>query len=254
MSAGGRGSGQAVSVIVPVYNAESCILEALRSVRAQNHAPMEILLIDDGSTDGTVALVNAGGAEARNTGLKCATGDFICLLDADDGWFPGKLAAQLSYLERHPDVGAVSHTWLDWRPASNGNYPPLAWQAPTDPQRVDPAQSGWIYPRLLLEPTVQTSTMMMRRGIVEMNGFFRADLTTGEDYDYWLRLSRLTRIDKLATAYSFYRRGSAESLTGRVLPVNHGYEVIQAAIDRWGRTAPDGSSFSRKQLERRLGQ
>ncbi|MDR2260358.1 MAG: glycosyltransferase family 2 protein [Azoarcus sp.] len=263
----GDDSGRTVSVIIPARNAEGYILDALRSVRAQEYAPLEILLVDDGSTDGTAALVerempevkivrqaNTGVAGARNTGLKHAAGDFICFLDADDGWFPGKLAAQLSYLEQHPDVGAVSHAWLDWRPDPHGNYPPLAWQAPAAPPRADPAQSGWIYPRLLLEPVVQTSTMMMRREIVEMTGFFRTDLTTGEDYDYWLRLSRLSRIDKLSAPYSFYRRGSPESLTGRILPVNHGYEVIRAAIGRWGLAAPDGAALPRKLIEHRLGE
>jgi glycosyltransferase involved in cell wall biosynthesis len=256
-----------VSVIVPACNAERYVLDALRSALAQNHEPLEIILVDDGSTDGTAALVerempeveiirqaNAGVAAARNTGLRRATGDFICLLDADDGWFPGKLAAQLSYLEQHADVGAVSHAWLDWRPDPDGNYPPLARPAPAAPPRADPAQSGWIYPRLLLEPVVQTSTMMMRREIMEMTGFFRTDLTTGEDYDYWLRLSRLSRIDKLSAPYSFYRRGSAASLTGRILPVNHGYEVIKAAIGRWGLAAPDGSTLPRKLIEHRLGE
>jgi glycosyltransferase involved in cell wall biosynthesis len=256
-----------LSVIVPAYNAEAYVLEALRSVLAQEHAPLEILLVDDGSSDNTVALVerempmvhvirqaNAGVAEARNTGLRHADGDYICLLDADDGWFAGKIAAQLSYLERHPDTGALGHAWLNWYPDAAGCYRPLAWQPPADPQRIDTGHSGWIYPCLLMECIIHTSTLMIRREFVDMTGFFRTDLVTGEDYDYWLRLSRLTKIDKLAAPYSFYRRGSMTSLTGRVKPIDHGYEVVRAAVERWGLAAPDGSTLLRAQIERRLGQ
>jgi glycosyltransferase involved in cell wall biosynthesis len=109
-----------VSVIIPAYNAERFVLDAVHSVTAQDYPAIEVLLIDDGSRDRTVAIVeqsapsvqvirqpNAGAAAARNTGLRHATGEFICYLDADDGWFAGKLKAQVDYLSRHVNVGAV---------------------------------------------------------------------------------------------------------------------------------------------------
>jgi len=256
-----------VSVVIPAYNASKHVLEALESVRAQNYAPLEILLVDDGSNDDTAELVerampeatiirqaNSGAAMARNNGLARASGDFICFLDADDGWFPGKLDAQLAYMERHPETGAVTHSWINWRPRSDGNYAPLAWTPPTEPLAVDPAQSGWIYPRLLMEYLIQTSTVMIRREVARTVGFFSPDLVTGEDYDYWLRLSRLTRIDKLSGIYSFYRRDSGENLTGTMQPCDYGYEVVRAAFARWGLTSPDGTVLARSRYERRLGQ
>lgn len=254
-----------VSVIIPAFNAETYIIEAIKSVLAQDYSPLEILLVDDGSTDGTVELVrerfpqvriisqpNAGVAVARNTGLAAATGDFVCLLDADDGWFPGKLQAQVAYLQAHPEAGAVYHAWRVWMPESDGQFRRLQVSPPQDATAIDTEKSGWIYPRLLMDCIVHTSTIMIRREWVEKVGFFRAELINGEDYDYWLRLSRFTRIDKLAGVYSFYR-GSPGSLTRSVKSVNYEYEVVRAALARWGRVAPDGAVLPKAQIERRLG-
>src|SRR5262245_10754564 len=98
-----------VSCIVPVYNGEAFLGEALASIRAQRHRPIEILVVDDGSTDGTAAVVmaadagirymrqdNAGGAAARNRGIGMARGTFVAFLDADDLWPPEKLERQIA--------------------------------------------------------------------------------------------------------------------------------------------------------------
>jgi glycosyltransferase involved in cell wall biosynthesis len=255
-----------VSVIIPAYNAEKFVLDAIRSVDLQEYPSVEVLLIDDGSRDGTVKLVqreapwveiiqqpNAGAAAARNTGLRHATSEFICFLDADDGWFPGKLDAQVDYLTRHPDVGAVYHDWLVWQPDEAGVY-----HTPTRPPRsiadeVDPTQSGWIYPRLLLDCIVHTSTVMMRREVALDVGEFETTLVTGEDYDYWLRLSRKCQIHKLTGTYSFYR-SVVGSLTGVPKAENNEYRVLKRAILRWGLSSPDGASASRYLVRKRLGQ
>ena len=192
-----------VSVIIPAYNAEKYVLEAIRSVEAQGYGSVEILLIDDGSKDSTVELVrqaapqvriiqqaNAGAAAARNKGLEEATGDFICFLDADDGWFPGKLKAQVQYLQAHPEVGVCYHKWYVWKPNERGEFlPPQRSEEPVVGE-IDPARSGWIYTNLLLDCIVHTSSVMMRREVVRTIGFFKTNLVTGEDYDYWLRVSR----------------------------------------------------------------
>lgn len=243
-----------VSVIMPAYNAELYVLEAVRSVLDQDYEPVEILLIDDGSTDNTVEWVrreapqvkvvqqaNAGVAAARNTGLRCARGELICFLDADDGWLPGKLTAQVNYLQRHPEVGLVFHRWWVWKPDETGAYiRPLELLVPV-PGEIDPARSGWIYPQLLLDCIVHTSTVMMRREMFEKTGFFDTTLLVGEDYDYWLRVSRKYKIDKLTGVYSFYRE-AAGSLTKMPKSENYGYRVIKRAMDQWGLSAPDGSS------------
>jgi glycosyltransferase involved in cell wall biosynthesis len=113
------GSEPLVSVIIPVFNGERYLAEALESVFAQDHRPVEVIVIDDGSTDASaevarsfdeVVLVvteNAGAAAARNLGLARATGTFLAFLDADDLMAPGRLTAQLGYLSAHPKTGCV---------------------------------------------------------------------------------------------------------------------------------------------------
>lgn len=243
-----------VSVIMPAYNAEKYVLEAIRSIFDQDYEPVEVLLVDDGSRDGTVERVrretpqvqiirqaNAGVAAARNTGLRHARGELICFLDADDGWFPGKLMAQVDYLQQYPEVGLVFHRWWVWKPDETGAYiGPLGLPVPV-PGEIDPVRSGWIYPQLLLDCIVHTSTVMMRRQVFEEIGFFDITLIVGEDYDYWLRVSRKYKIDKLTGVYSFYRE-AAGSLTKTPKSENYGYHIIKRAMDQWGLSAPDGSS------------
>lgn len=255
-----------VSVVIPAYNAERFVLDALRSVIDQHYEPIEILLVDDGSQDQTVALVeqelpgvriirqqNAGAAAARNTGLREARGDLICLLDADDGWFPGKLAAQVEHLRQHPEVGLVFHDWLVWRPDQHGHYAEPE-RAAAQPPGLDLACSGWIYSRLLLDCIVHTSTVMLRREVVEEIGYFDTELVNGEDYNYWLRVSRKYQIHKLAAVYSYYRE-VAGSLTklAKPKPENYEYRVVSEAIARWGLVSHDGQSISGRDAAKRLG-
>jgi glycosyltransferase involved in cell wall biosynthesis len=106
-----------VSCIVPVFNGEKYFPEAVDSILAQTYRPLEVVVADDGSTDGTAALVagygdqvrylfqpNTGTAAACNLGLKAAQGDFIAFLAADDLWHPERLARQMSRFQRPPDL------------------------------------------------------------------------------------------------------------------------------------------------------
>jgi GT2 family glycosyltransferase len=115
-----------VSVVTPTYNRAHCLGRAIDSVLAQTHSRVEVILLDDGSTDGTRALVkarygddrrvryfhqpNAGVTAARNAALKHVTGDFVAFIDSDDAWWPWKLELQLACMAAHPEVGM---TWTD---------------------------------------------------------------------------------------------------------------------------------------------
>jgi glycosyltransferase involved in cell wall biosynthesis len=117
---------QLVSVIVPTYNRAYCLADAVNSVLAQSHRNVEVIIIDDGSTDQTTQLVatnwgrdrrvkyfvqaNQGVTAARNQGLARATGDFIAFLDSDDRWKPWKLATQIAAMDHSPEIGMV---WTD---------------------------------------------------------------------------------------------------------------------------------------------
>ena len=122
-------SDELVSVVIPVFNGAPFVAKAVASVRAQGHGAVEILVVDDGSTDGTQEALkrleqsdeirwfqrNHGGpARSRNYGIEAARGQYIALLDCDDEWLPGKLAAQLAIMRARPEVGLV-HTDFDVR-------------------------------------------------------------------------------------------------------------------------------------------
>jgi len=115
-----------VSVIIPTYNRSHTIAQAIQSVQEQSIEPLEIIVIDDGSTDNTSALIketfpdvklyrqsNHGVSHARNRGIESASGNWIAFLDSDDAWYPGKLEAQLKELERNPKV-RLCHSDEHW--------------------------------------------------------------------------------------------------------------------------------------------
>src|SRR5512143_4014499 len=114
-----------VSVVMPVYNGARYLRQALESALNQTYRPLEIIVVDDGSTDETSAILaefgsrirairqkNPGSAAARNAALQAAHGEIIAFLDADDLWLPQKLEVQVAYLRAHPDVELVATRWL----------------------------------------------------------------------------------------------------------------------------------------------
>lgn len=107
-----------VSVVIPAFNAEAFVAEAIESALAQDYEPREVIVVDDGSTDRTSAVAssypvrcvtqpNGGQAAARNAGVAFCRGPLVAFLDADDLWMPGKLSGQVAYLMAHPEVGYV---------------------------------------------------------------------------------------------------------------------------------------------------
>jgi glycosyltransferase involved in cell wall biosynthesis len=112
-------TGELVSVVVPVHDGERFVGEAIESVLAQTYAPIEVIVVDDGSTDGTADIIarypsvrslaqdNAGPSAARNAGIAVATGAYVTFCDSDDRFRPTKVAAQVAHLEAHPGTGCV---------------------------------------------------------------------------------------------------------------------------------------------------
>jgi len=251
-----------VSVVIPAYNCGQFIGDALDSVVDQNYPALEVFVVDDGSTDDTCEVVarygsavtlmrqrNAGAAVARNEGLRRARGKYIALLDADDLWLPGKLRLQVDHLERNVDVAMCCTRWHLLHPDAAGRYQIERARAP-ESATVDPNCAGWIYCELLLDCEVWTSTVVMRRELSERVGGFDAELRRGQDYDYWLRASRVTRIDRLDAPLALYRLQVAHD---RKFPdTNWELAVIRGAIERWGATGPDGRALPPAELRARL--
>ena len=208
-----------VSVVIPTFNCAAYIGAAIESALGQTHRPHEILVVDDGSTDGTEAVVatfgtrvrylrqaNGGVAAARNTGLREASGDAIAFLDADDFWEPDKLAVQLAVFAACPDVDLVCADFSlvsergeeRQRSYVKGKYRVfrsygLDWPD-IFPARLELADGACVYhgrplPSLFLGNFVNTSSVLLRRRAVERAGEFSATLRTQEDYEYWLRVA-----------------------------------------------------------------
>jgi len=191
----------AVSIVIPAYNSERYIGATLASVLAQSYRDYEVIVVDDGSTDGTRTAVSAaegliryisqqnqGPAAARNAGISAAGGALICFLDADDVWTPNKLAEQVAFMERHPAIGLVFSDEEEFEDdrvhcpsllAKSRFYPEIAQRS------VIPAAFG----KLLEENFIPTSTVMSRRECFDTCGLFDVSLRGPEDRDMWSRIA-----------------------------------------------------------------
>lgn len=255
-----------VSVVIPCYNAERYIGATIRSVLAQDVDGLEVIVVDDGSRDRSVELVralfpqvrlveqaNAGVAAARNHGLSLARGEWVAFVDADDIWLPGKLKAQLDEMAALPDCRMSYTAWEVWPcldPEPQAGYLEQLAASADDRARWSGA-SGWIYAQLLLDCVVWTSTVLAQRSLFEELGGFDPKLRIGEDYDLWLRASRVTPIHRVARPYALYRMHPS-SITRSLPTANYRAIVVGRALANWGMRSPDGSEADRGAVRRVL--
>ncbi|OGB33428.1 MAG: hypothetical protein A3F78_22320 [Burkholderiales bacterium RIFCSPLOWO2_12_FULL_61_40] len=254
-----------VSVVMPAYNARPFIEESIASVLSQDYPSIELIVVDDGSSDGTTEAVarwgdrvkvirqtNAGPAAARNRGIAQAQGEFLAFLDADDVWLPGKISLQVQYLQDHPEVGVVFGDFLHWHAQTDGSF--LRPPTPPEPNphcAIEPAQSGWIYTDLLLDSTICIITAMVRRSVVQTVGGMDEALATGEDYDFWLRVSRQFRVHRSHCPLACYRlhAGGTTKVPRRE---DNEYKVLLRALSAYGPVGPDHVAVPAGALRARL--
>lgn len=252
-----------VSVVMPAYNARAFIVEALNSVLSQGIDSLEILVVDDGSSDGTAEAAeafgapvkvlrqaNAGPAAARNLGLAHARADVIAFLDADDVWLPGKLSAQLTCLAHRPDLGVVYGAFLRWTAQPDGSFL-LPSGVPSHSKKLVVGPDSWIGDQLLFDNVVHIITAVVRRRVFDAVGCFDEALRTGEDYDFWLRVSSQFQAAKINDPVALYRIHAA-STTQLPRLTNNEYEVLRRAIARRGKVREPWSFGSEKALMHRL--
>jgi glycosyltransferase involved in cell wall biosynthesis len=186
-----------VAVIVPAFDAEATLGSALASVAAQTRMPDEVIVVDDGSSDGTVTLAkswdahlpitvltaehNAGPSAARHAGIEAADSELIALLDADDVWFPDHLEAMLA-THAATDDGLASADTLIWIPGRAVSSRPLSHGAPL-PAPDD--QLAW-----LLDDNRLSISSMFSRARYDAVGGFRPEFRGTEDWDLWIRMVR----------------------------------------------------------------
>jgi O-antigen biosynthesis protein len=193
-----------VTVIIPTYNRADLLPRALGSVLAQTFTDFEVLVVDDGSIDGTDALmtaytdsrvrylrqpVNAGVSAARNRGLRESRGEFIAFLDSDDEWYPEKLTIQVERMRTLPDTVGLLHCGVE-------NHGPDGTV-----EVFTPSHHGDIHHTLLRVNVLHgaPSGALLRRSVVATAGFFDEGIPAIEDYDYWLRITRFFEVAFLET-------------------------------------------------------
>jgi len=184
-----------VSVIIPTYNRRELVQRAIGTVLAQTRPVQEIIVVDDGSTDGTgqalasafgerirvVRQDNAGVSSARNHGLRLARGRYLALLDSDDEWLPTKTQRQIEWLEARPDYGMAL---CDVVRMDAGHHDVELFR-----RRELLPEDGHILKWVLLQPSLVPASVMMRREVFETVGGFDESLATGEDLDFHLRVA-----------------------------------------------------------------
>lgn len=255
-----------ISVVIPCYNAARYVAAAVRSALAQRTGSMEIIVVDDGSSDGSAQVVrqqfssvdvveqpNLGVAAARNAGIRRARGEWIAFLDADDVWLPGKIAAQRRLLADMPAARMVYTAWHVWESCEPEPSPGLlhTLSRGADDNGQWRGASGWIYPELLVDCVVWTSTVLAHRSLFDEAGLFDPSLRIGEDYDLWLRVSRVTPILRVCAPFALYRM-NASSITRQLPERNYRSDVVRHAVRRWGYGSPDGRLANRSEVNRGL--
>lgn len=212
-----------ISVIIPVYNRERYIKQALDSVLAQTYANFEVIAIDDGSSDSSLAILNeyqrlhpdkirvlvqknAGPSVARNNGIMAARGEYIAFLDSDDYWAANKLEKQLALFEKHSNVAFVysGYSLID----EMGNV--------FEERRPEPDFQGNIHDKLWLEANIISGgTLLVQREKLMRIGLFDIDLRGAENLDLRLRLSAHGDVYFAEDLLYFYRI-HRESLTANL--------------------------------------
>lgn len=201
-----------VSVIIPTYNRADMIGDAIRSVLDQTYGNWELIVVDDGSTDDTRAVVagfndprthyvfqqNRGLPAARNTGIRAAQGIYIAFLDSDDCFLPQKLAWQVAALDAEPDTGLVASGYIETDAMLQPLREVASWHA---------------HPELSTPQWLQTcpfisSSVLVRRAWLERVGLFDEDMRYIEDWDLWLRLAhagcRMRWVERIVSCYRFH--------------------------------------------------
>lgn len=198
-----------VSIIIPVYQSVNTIAEAIKSALNQTFKEIEIIVVDDGSTDELdkeiqqfgdkitfVKQKNQGAAASRNNGIKHSSGEIIAFLDADDIWLPEKLALQLPLFQQNPKVGVV---FGNAHFLSDGKIQPKTYFDLYTPFR------GSIFPELFARNFIPMSSVLVRRQVLEQVGLFDESVYCVEDYELWLRIAKFWKFDYIQNQVAVYR-------------------------------------------------
>ena len=197
-----------VSIIIPAYNKAEYTRQTVESVLAQTYPGIEIIVVDDGSSDTTpqvmagygtriryIRKANGGACSARNEGIRNASGEYVAFIDCDDLYHPEKIERCVDCLENNPFFGFVytAASFIDQKGNIQGQY---------DHPR---SSEGRITRRLILGNFICNSTVVVRRDVLAKAGFFDEKVFTPADWDMWLRLSQVSGAGYLKVPLTKYR-------------------------------------------------
>jgi GT2 family glycosyltransferase len=243
-----------VSAIVPAYNCAPYLGAAIDSALGQEGIDVEVVVVDDGSTDATSSVIasfggrirairqdNRGPSAARNAGLAISRGEFVAFLDADDTWEPRKSRIQVAYLQRHASCGLVFCDVLRMDETGRTITPILGERAPQTP-------TGRCLERLFLGNFVLVPGVMVRRSILDRVGTFDESLRSAEDYDLWLRIARVAEIGFVPEALASWRERAGQASRKRDPMLEGEVRVLENALQR----SPELSTRLGRRLRRRF--
>lgn len=222
-----------VSIVIPTYNRSGIVQRAIDSVLAQTFADLEVVVVDDGSTDDTRAALsayggrvryarqeNAGPAAARNHGMRLARGEYVGFLDSDDLYFPENVAAHLRVFEKNPEAGLV-YAGIEIVDHEGTRIKEV---------RPNPEDRGLVFERLVRYNFVTASTVLMRRAAMEFAGTMNTTLWFAEDWYYWLRVASRFPIDFADEILVRYQRGPASLSHGSTIAKNAEWNLKMFAL------------------------
>jgi glycosyltransferase involved in cell wall biosynthesis len=225
-----------LSVVIPTWNRAHIVCEAVESALRQRAGAIEVIVVDDASTDATVERLREcfgsrvrvlrlgdrrGPGAARNAGALLGRGEFVAFLDSDDVWLPGKLDAELRIFAEFPEAHAVvsdSQCFLEGEPDGSSRFAQTGLLVATRGRVSLAEECGWLWTNSM--NTAHSCAITVRRRVLAQLGrrLFAEDVSCCEDWEFQLRLYQLGQIVVLPEVYSWVRRFADETRNGRHIP------------------------------------
>src|SRR6266571_1691538 len=228
-----------VSIIVPVYKGERYIGHAIDSALAQTYDNFEILVVDDGSPDDSIAKIkpyiqlsnvkligqkNRGVAAARNAGIRSSSGEIITFLDQDDWWTPDKLAVQIAHLAAHP-ADQLVHAYQSYA-QENGQPVQFAGDWVAD-------LHGECFGALFERNRIAILTVAVRRSCLDQVGFFNEQISKADDYELWMRIARRFPLGFIDQPLGTYRLHDANASRDSFAMERAELGAVTAIVDQY---------------------
>ncbi len=240
-----------VSVIIHTYNNEKFIAETIESVLNQTYKDYEIIIVDDGSVDGTRDALspykqkiryhykeNGGIASAKNTGISLSEAEFVAFLDHDDLWVSDKLQLQMECFKENPQVGLVYAQYTSFRDSK---------ELRTKPEK---GYSGWIFKELLAKSFIQTSTVVVKKECLNAVGPYDESFSLGDEYDMFLRISKKFQCGFVDKGLTRYRVHDTNASNNDFLFDNENLGVYKKIYDNFTDLDAEEKKILRKRIAR----